>query len=77
VRPVHGEKDRVGGHLVAKARAEIKAEREEDIAKLREEFVDVAIQAAEKVINKSLDKETHRQLIQDTLEESAKLKRES
>ncbi len=63
--------------IVAKARAEIKAEREEDIAKLREEFVDVAIQAAEKVINKSLDKETHRQLIQDTLEESTKLKKES
>jgi F-type H+-transporting ATPase subunit b len=63
--------------IVARARTEIKAEREESIAKLREEFVEIAIQAAEKVINKALDKETHRQLIQETLEQSTKLKKES
>jgi len=60
--------------IVARARTEIQTEREETIAKLREEFVEIAIQAAEKVINKALDKETHRQLIQKTLEESTKLK---
>ena len=63
--------------IVARARTEIKAEREESIAKLREEFVEIAIQAAEKVINKALDKEAHRQLIQETLEESTKLKKEN
>ena len=63
--------------IIARARTEIRAEREEAIAKLREEFVEIAIQAAEKVINKALDKETHRQLIQETLEESTKLKKES
>ncbi len=63
--------------IIARARTEIQAEREEAIAKLREEFVEIAIQAAEKVINKALDKETHRQLIQETLEESTKLKKES
>ena len=60
--------------IVARARTEIRTEREETIAKLREEFVEIAIQAAEKVINKALDKETHTDLIQKTLEESTKLK---
>jgi F-type H+-transporting ATPase subunit b len=62
--------------IFARARSEIQAEREEAIAKLREEFVDIAIQAAEKVINKALDKETHRRIVQETLEESTKLKKE-
>ncbi len=56
--------------IVARARSEIQADHEEAIAELRREFVDVAIQAAEKVINKALDKESHRQLIEDTLKES-------
>ena len=62
--------------IVARARIEIQTEREDAIAKLREEFVEIAIEAAEKVINKALDRETHRQLIQDTLKESTKLKRD-
>ena len=62
--------------IVARARVEIKTEREEAIAKLRDEFVEIAMEAAEKVINKALDRELHRQLIQETLEESTKLKRE-
>jgi F-type H+-transporting ATPase subunit b len=62
--------------IVARARSEIQAEHEEAISGLRREFVDVAIQAAEKVINKSLDKEAHRQLIEDTLKESTGFKKE-
>ena len=62
--------------IVARARSEIKAENEEAIAQLRKEFVDVAIQAAEKVINRALDKEAHRQLIEETLRESTDLKKE-
>jgi F-type H+-transporting ATPase subunit b len=62
--------------IVARARSEIKAENDEAIAQLRKEFVDVAIQAAEKVINRALDKEAHRQLIEETLRESTDLKKE-
>jgi len=62
--------------IVARARSEIQAEHEEAIGELRREFVDVAIQAAEKVINKALDKEAHRQLIEDTLKESTGFKKE-
>jgi len=62
--------------IVAKSRSEIQAENEEAIAQLRKEFVDVAIQAAERVINKALDKEAHRQIIEKTLEESTTLKKE-
>ena len=60
--------------IVARTRGEIQAEREEALAELRKEFVEVAILAAEKVINRALDKEAHRQLIEETLEESAGLK---
>lgn len=62
--------------IVARAQAEMRAERAEDIAELRREFVEVAIQAAEKVITRALDKEAHRQIIEKTLEESAKLREE-
>jgi F-type H+-transporting ATPase subunit b len=62
--------------IVARARSEINAERDEAIARLREEFVEVAIKAAEKVINRALDKEAHRQIIEETLKESASLKKE-
>jgi len=37
---------------------------------VRDEFADLAIQAAEKVINKSLDQRTHQDLIQNVLDES-------
>ncbi len=63
--------------IVERARGEIKAENEEAIAELRREFVDVAILAAEKVINKTLDREAHKQLIEETLKESSSLKKES
>ena len=60
--------------IVARTRGEIQAEREQALSDLRKEFVEVAVLAAEKVINRALDKEAHRQLIEDTLEESASLK---
>ncbi|MDY6892717.1 MAG: F0F1 ATP synthase subunit B [Chloroflexota bacterium] len=62
--------------IVARARSEIQAESQEAMDQLRKEFVDVAIRAAERVIDKSLDKEAHRQIIEKTLEESASLKKE-
>ena len=62
--------------LIARARIEIKRERDEAIGELRQEFADLTVLAAEKVIDRSLDKEAHRQLIDKVLEESAALKKE-
>lgn len=60
--------------LIAKARAEIDREREEGFNQLRKEFVDLAMLAAEKVINQSLDKEAHQRLIEETLKERTESK---
>jgi len=61
--------------LLARARAEIRRERDEVIDELRQEFADLTILAAGKVIEQSLDKEAHRQLIDRVLEESTELKK--
>lgn len=61
--------------LIAKARTEIQRERNEAIDDLRKEFADLTIMAAGKVIDRSLDKEAHRQLIEKVLEESKTLKK--
>ena len=58
------------GSLIDKARVEIERERVESINQLRKEFVDLAILAAEKVINESLDRKAHQRLIEEVLEES-------
>jgi F-type H+-transporting ATPase subunit b len=55
--------------LIARARAEITTEREESFNQLRREFADLAVLAAEKVIDQSLDKKAHQQLIDKVLEE--------
>ncbi len=62
--------------ILAKAQAELQVERETTLAALRREFADIAILAAEKVINESLDKERHKRLIDNVMEESALLKRQ-
>ena len=64
-----------GKSLIARARAEIQRERDEVIDELRREFADLTIMAAGKVIDRSLDKETHRELIEKALEESTTLKK--
>ena len=61
--------------LITRARAEIQRERDGAIDELRKEFADLTIMAAEKVIEQSLDKQTHRQLIDKVLEESTTLKK--
>ena len=63
-----GAKDEANA-LIAKARTEIEREREESYNQLRQEFVDLAISAAEKVINQSLDKKAHQKLIEEVLKE--------
>ncbi|MCJ7791043.1 MAG: F0F1 ATP synthase subunit B [Dehalococcoidia bacterium] len=57
--------------IVDRTRAELEEERDRIIDDLRREFVDISISAAEKVIKETLDKERHRKLIEEALEESA------
>ena len=61
--------------LIARARTEIQRERDEAIDELRREFADLTILAAGKVIDRSLDKKAHRQLIDKVLKESTTLKK--
>ena len=64
------------GTLIARARTEIQRERDEAIDELRKEVADITLLAAGKVIERSLDKKTHRELIDKVLEESTTLKKE-
>lgn len=61
--------------LLNKARAEIDREREEGFQQLRREFGALAIMAAEKVIEKSLDRKAHEQVIEKVLEEGLSSKK--
>ena len=57
--------------LITRARSEIQRERDEAIGSVRREFADLTILAAGKVIDRSLDKEQHRELIDKVLKESS------
>lgn len=59
-----------GEQLLERARGEIQLERDSAIADLRREFADLTITAAERVIKRSLDKDAHRELIQEVLTEA-------
>jgi len=61
--------------LITRAGTEIQRERDGAIDELRKEFADLTILAAGKVIDRSLDKEAHRKLIDKVLEESTTLKK--
>lgn len=61
--------------IITQARGEIHRERDEAISELRKEVADITIAAAEKVIDRSLDKKAHRELIDKVLEESDALKK--
>ena len=60
-----------GDALLARARSEIVLERDEAIAKIRGEFADLTITAAEKVIGQSLDRKAHERLIEEVLTQSS------
>ncbi len=62
--------------LIARARVEIQRERDEAIDEARKEFADLVTLAAGKVIDRSLDKKEHRQLIDKVLKESTKRKKD-
>jgi F-type H+-transporting ATPase subunit b len=59
-------------NLITRARSEIQRERDDAITEVRREFADLTVLAAGKVIERSLDKEQHRKLIEKVLEESTK-----
>ncbi|HUL30438.1 MAG TPA: F0F1 ATP synthase subunit B [Thermodesulfobacteriota bacterium] len=61
--------------IIDRARGELESEREKIVDVLRTEFVDIAISAAEKVIKETLDKEKHRKLVEETLQQSPVLKK--
>ena len=61
--------------MIDRTRAELESERDKIVDGLRKEFVDIAISAAEKVIKETLDKEKHRRLIEETLQQSTVLKK--
>ena len=54
-----------------RAEANIQRERDAAIEELRREFAGLAISAAERVVGRSLDESTHRELIDGVLQESA------
>jgi len=60
--------------LIAKAQTEIQQERDKAIDELRREFSNIAILAAEKVINETLDKTKHRKVIDDVLQKNSTFK---
>jgi F-type H+-transporting ATPase subunit b len=61
--------------LISRAKEEISAERDGAIDEIRREFADLTVLAAGKVIGKSLDKESHRELIDRVLQDSDTLKK--
>ena len=62
--------------IIARARAEIQRERDGAIDELRKEFADVTVLAAGKVIDRTLDKKAHRDIIDKTLQEAPTLKKD-
>lgn len=61
--------------FIARARADIQRERDEAIDQVRRHFAELAILAAERVIERSLDANAHRDIIEKVLEESPSIDR--
>jgi F-type H+-transporting ATPase subunit b len=59
--------------FLAKARGDIERERDNAVEEVRQQFTDLAIAAAEQVIERSLDKDAHKEIIEKVLEESSQI----
>lgn len=59
--------------FLTKARGDIERERANAVEEVRQQFADLAIAAAEQVIERSLDKDTHKEIIEKVLEESSQI----
>ncbi len=55
--------------MLERARAEIERERDAAVEQVRRQFADLAITAAERVVERSLDRDAHSELIDRVLEE--------
>ena len=60
--------------FIARAREDIQRERDAAVQEVRAHFADLAISAAEKVIERSLDRDAHGELIAGVLEEGNSLR---
>jgi F-type H+-transporting ATPase subunit b len=54
--------------MIGKAKAQIAAESQKAIQEIRSSVVDLSIEAAEKIIEKNLDSEDNRNLVNQTLD---------
>ncbi len=54
-----------GEKLIERAKAEIKAEEQQAIEHVRREAVDIALEAASRLLQKSLDAPDHRRMVED------------
>lgn len=59
--------------ILDSALEEIKAERERSVAAVKNQIVDIAMEATEKIIGKSLSEEEHKRLIEESLKEVQKI----
>ena len=60
--------------FILRAREDIQRERDAAVQEVRAHFADLAISAAEKVIERSLDRDAHGELIAGVLEEGGNLR---
>ncbi len=59
--------------FLARARGDIERERDNAIEEVRQQFADLAIAAAERVIERSLDRDAHKEVIERVLQESSRI----
>jgi F-type H+-transporting ATPase subunit b len=59
--------------FLTRARGDIERERDNAIEEVRQQFADLAIAAAERVVERSLDRDAHREVIEKVLQESSKI----
>lgn len=57
------------GNVLTKARNDIEREKEKTMAELKSEVVEIAMMAAEKVVEKSLDDKAHKEMINKFIDE--------
>jgi F-type H+-transporting ATPase subunit b len=60
--------------FIAKAREDIRHERDDVMEEVRKHFADLAIVAAEKVVQRSVDRRVHAELIEQVLKEGEQIK---
>lgn len=70
----HQEARKEAEAIIQRARAEIQRERNEAIDQVRRQFAELTVLAAERIIHKSIDASTHKELIEEVLREKADLK---